>query len=131
MRQSRAIKLLAISLGEDESRSHLPKMAKISNLGLSLVCANSTPVVNMPAHSPPLPLTVNYFSKDCIATDDEGGIVFALEQHDPNLLGRAIRSPCWQSLWHRASKWRRDYVERQFPKCAPPIKWCDRNVRDE
>jgi hypothetical protein len=58
-------------------------MAKLSYLGLSLICTNGTPVVNMLAHLSPLLLTVNYFSKDCIVKDDEEGMVFALEQHDP------------------------------------------------
>jgi hypothetical protein len=45
----------------------------------------------------------------------------------------AIRSPCRQSLRHRALKWRKDNVERQFPKCTLTIEWRGRgrNVRDE
>jgi hypothetical protein len=62
-------------------------MAKHPYLGLSLVSANGTTVVNMPAHSPPLPLTVNYFSKDCITTDDEAGMVFALSIMIPSAIG--------------------------------------------
>jgi hypothetical protein len=62
-------------------------MAKHPYLGLSLVSANGTTVVNMPAHSPPLPLTVNYFSKGCIATDDEAGMVLALSITIPSAIG--------------------------------------------
>jgi hypothetical protein len=34
----------------------------------------------MLAHSPPLPLTVDYHSKDGITAEDEEGILLALEQ---------------------------------------------------
>ena len=49
-------------------------------LRLSLVCTNGTPVQNMLAHSPPLPLTVDYRSDDDITAEDEEGILLALEQ---------------------------------------------------
>src|SRR6266699_1884976 len=45
-----------------------------------LLCTNGTPVENMLAHSPPLPLTVDYRSADDIAAEDEEGILLALEQ---------------------------------------------------
>ena len=51
-----------------------------SYLRLSLVCTNGTPVQNMLAHSPPLPLTVHYGSDDGITAEDEEGILLALEQ---------------------------------------------------
>ena len=41
---------------------------------------NGTPVENMLAHSPPLPLTVDYTSEDGITAEDEEGILLALEQ---------------------------------------------------
>ena len=49
-------------------------------LRLSLVCTHGTPVENMLAHSPPLPLTVDYQRKDGITAEDEEGILLALEQ---------------------------------------------------
>ena len=52
-----------------------------SYLCLSLVCTNGTPVESMIAHSPPLPLTVDYLgSGDSITTEDEEGILLTLEQ---------------------------------------------------
>ena len=51
-----------------------------SYLRLSLVCTNGTPVQNMLAHSPPLPLTVDYRSHDRITAKDEKGVLLALEQ---------------------------------------------------
>ena len=51
-----------------------------SYLRLSLVCTNGTPVENMLTHSPPLPLTVDYYDKDGITTEDEEGILLALQQ---------------------------------------------------
>ena len=55
-------------------------LGSTSYLRLSLVCTNGTPVENMLAHSPPLPLTVDYRSKDGITAEDEEGILLALEQ---------------------------------------------------
>jgi hypothetical protein len=49
-------------------------------LDLCLVCTHGTPVMDMLAHSPPLPLVIDYL--DGIAADEEGGIIFALEQRD-------------------------------------------------
>ena len=54
-------------------------LGSASYLGLSLVCANGTPVGHMLAHSPPLPLTVDYSSRDDITAVDEEGILFALQ----------------------------------------------------
>jgi len=51
-----------------------------SYLRLSLVCTNGTPVGNMLAHSPPLPLTVDYRSENGVTAEDEEGILLALEQ---------------------------------------------------
>jgi hypothetical protein len=55
-------------------------LGSASYLGLSLVCTNGTPVENMLAHSPPLPLTVDYAGKDGITAEDEEGLLLALEQ---------------------------------------------------
>jgi hypothetical protein len=55
-------------------------LGSASYLGLSLVCTPGTPVENMLAHSPPLPLTVDYIGSDRITAEDEEGILLALEQ---------------------------------------------------
>jgi hypothetical protein len=55
-------------------------LGSASYLRLSLVCTNGTPVENMLAHSPPLPLTVDYGRNDGITAEDEEGIFLALEQ---------------------------------------------------
>ena len=56
-----------------------------SYLGLCLVCTNGTPIADMLAHSPPLPLIINYIhihhDRD-ITAEDEEGVVFALKQRD-------------------------------------------------
>ena len=54
-------------------------LGSASYLGLSLVCTNGTPVENMLAQSPPLPLTVDYIG-DGITAEDEEGILLALEK---------------------------------------------------
>ena len=52
-------------------------------LGLSLLCTYGTPVAEMLAHSPPLPLVVSYFTKGRYpTTEDEEGIILALKQRD-------------------------------------------------
>ena len=50
-----------------------------SYMHLSLVCTNGTPVENMLAHSPHLPLIIDYIGSDTTAEDEEG-ILLALEQ---------------------------------------------------
>ncbi len=55
-------------------------LGSASYLGLSLVCTNGTPVENMLAHSPPLPLTVDYSIEGGITAEDEEGLLLALEQ---------------------------------------------------
>ena len=55
-------------------------LGSASYLRLSLVCTNCTPIKNMLAHSPPLPLTVDYIGEDGITAEDEEAILLALEQ---------------------------------------------------
>jgi hypothetical protein len=55
-------------------------LGSASYLRLSLVCTNSTPVQNMLAHSPPLPLTIDYSSDYGITAEDEDGLLLALEK---------------------------------------------------
>ena len=56
-------------------------LGSASYLELSLVCTNGTPVADMLVHSPPLPLLIDYGSRDT-ATEDEDGIILAFKQHD-------------------------------------------------
>ncbi len=52
-----------------------------SHLRLSLVCAPGTPVTVMLAHSPPLPLIIDYFDENNdIDAKDEEGLIYALQQ---------------------------------------------------
>ena len=55
-----------------------------SYLGVSLVCTTGTPVADMLAYSPPLPLDVDYqFDEDNdITAEDEEGAFLALEQYN-------------------------------------------------
>jgi hypothetical protein len=53
-----------------------------SHLGLSLLCTYGTPVADMLAHSPPLPLIIDYLVKRDITGEDEEGIMLALRHHD-------------------------------------------------
>ena len=54
-----------------------------SHLRLSLVCARGTPVTDMLAHSPPLPLIIDHLDLNYdITTEDEEGIILALRHRD-------------------------------------------------
>ena len=54
-----------------------------SFLGLSLLCTYGTPVADLLAHLPPLPLIIDYRDLyDYITADDELGIILALEHRD-------------------------------------------------
>ena len=58
-------------------------LGSASYLGLSLLCTYGTPVADMLAHSPPLPLVLGYFTKNrSLTTEDEEGIILALKQRD-------------------------------------------------
>ena len=57
-------------------------LGSASYLGLCLVCTYGTPVADMLAHSPTLPLVIDYFQEDEDITGEEEGVVVALEQRD-------------------------------------------------
>jgi hypothetical protein len=56
-------------------------LGSASYLGLCLVCTYGTPVADMLAHSPPLPLVIDYEDTD-ITVEDEEAIILALAQRD-------------------------------------------------
>jgi hypothetical protein len=53
-----------------------------SRLNLHLLCANGVPVADVLAHSPPLPLTIDYRAFPEITAEDESGIFLALSHRD-------------------------------------------------
>ena len=54
-----------------------------SHLGLCLVCTYDTPVEDMLAHSPPLPIILDYVDDSRrVSTEDEEGILLALQHRD-------------------------------------------------
>src|SRR5712691_1236021 len=56
-------------------------LASASHLNLCLVCTFSTPVAEMLANSPPLPLAINYVDEDReLTTEDERGILLVLQR---------------------------------------------------
>ena len=57
-------------------------LASPSYLGLSLVCRPGTPVADMLAHSPPLPLIIDHHRFINITAEDEEGILLALKHSD-------------------------------------------------
>ena len=58
-------------------------LGSASYLGLGLLCTYRTPVADMLAHSPPLPLIINCIDEDRdITAEDEEGIMVALQHRD-------------------------------------------------
>ena len=57
-------------------------LGSTSYLGVSLVCTGDTPVAEMLAYSPPLPLVVDYYRVHDITAEDEEAITIALKQRD-------------------------------------------------
>jgi len=49
---------------------------------VSLVCTYGTPVADMLAHSPPLPLAIDYSDEDCDIAEDEEEAILALKQRN-------------------------------------------------
>ncbi|KAI0275739.1 hypothetical protein BGY98DRAFT_1188237 [Russula aff. rugulosa BPL654] len=52
-----------------------------SYLGVCLVCTDDTPIADLLAHSPPLPLAIDIFYPDA-TTEDEEELILALKQRD-------------------------------------------------
>ena len=58
-------------------------LGSASYLGISLVCTYGTPVAEMLAHSPPLPLVVDFYRKSRdISAEDEEQIILTLKHRD-------------------------------------------------
>ena len=58
-------------------------LGSASYLGVSLVCTKGTPVADMLAHSPPLPLLIDYRNGNGdIAAEDEEGAILALKHYN-------------------------------------------------
>ena len=62
-------------------------------LDVSLVCTKGTPVADMLANSPPLPLLIDYIPNDEITAEDEEGAILALKQYDRVRRVRLILPP--------------------------------------
>src|SRR5712675_2443311 len=57
-------------------------LGSANHLGLSLVCSRGTPVARMLENSPPLPLIIDHvYHSDSISTEDEEGMMLALQHH--------------------------------------------------
>src|ERR1700722_10664251 len=58
-------------------------LSSASYLDISLVCTFGTPVADMLAHSPPLPLDLDYYGGNIeLATEGEEGAILALKQYN-------------------------------------------------
>ena len=57
-------------------------LGSASYLDLSLVCTYGTPVADMLAHSPPLPIDIDYSNVNVEIAEDEDGAILALKQYN-------------------------------------------------
>jgi len=58
-------------------------LGSASHLGLCLICTHGTPVADMLAHSPPLPLIIHHGDKNHeLTAEEEEGIMLALQHRD-------------------------------------------------
>ena len=81
-----------------------------SCLGLGLICTYGTPVADMLAHSPPLPLIIDYIDLDReITAEDEQGLTVALQHRD-----RVRRIRLWMSVLALRKFIR--IIDNEFPK---------------
>ena len=70
-------------------------------LHLHLLCTNGVPVVDMLAHSPPLPLIIHYYDHERLETtkEDEEGILLALRHADRlHCISLGLSSPKLQKI---------------------------------
>jgi len=80
-----------------------------SHLRLSLLCTQRTPVADMLAHSPPLPLVIDHVGESRNLTpEDEEGIKLALRHHDHV---RRIRLAMFVSYLPSLV----DFINKEFP----------------
>ena len=102
-------------------------LGSASYLDLSLVCTHGTHVADMLAHSPPLPILVDYFWKDCdITANDEEGIILALEQRNRVRRVRLYVSPtCLQKLIVTMDE---EYLILEYLITMLPSKDCSGNL---
>jgi hypothetical protein len=85
-------------------------LGSASYLGISLVSMIGTPVGDMMAHSPPLPLVIDYFEKYReIAAKDEEGAVLALKKRD------RVRCMCLRLPSRSLQKLIEPIVDEEYP----------------
>ena len=73
----------------------MAKLGSAAYLDVSLVCTKGTPVADMLAHSPPLPLLIDYsfVENNDFTAEDEEGVILALKQYDRVCRVRLIMPP--------------------------------------
>ena len=96
-------------------------LGSASHLGLCLVCTYGTPVADMLAHSPPLPLIIDYFDDyQDITAEDEEAIVLALEQrHRVRRVRLGLPLPNLQKLIMVINE---EYPVLEYLVMEPPIE---------
>jgi hypothetical protein len=98
-------------------------LGSVSYLGLCLVCKNSTPVADMLAHSPPLPLIIDYVQEHPdseFTAEDEEGFTLALE-HSNRVLRIRLRMPI-EKLPKLISSIDGEYPMLEYLNIRPPTK---------
>lgn len=102
-------------------------LGSASHLGLCLVCGRATPVADMLAHSPPLPLIIDHdYENDELAAKDEEGVILALRHHD-RVCRINLKMPAL-SLQKLITALDRKFPMLEYLYIAPPTKH-DRNIK--
>ena len=101
-------------------------LGSASHLGLSLVCTHGTPVADMLAHSPPLPLVLDYFRYDHDITAEDGeGLLLALKQRDRIL---RIRLSAHASQQKFIAAMDEEYSILEYLVIVRPVPFCDSTI---
>ena len=96
-------------------------LGSVSHLGLCLVCTRGTPVANMLARSPPLPIIVGFEDENHdLTAEDEEGIVLAL-QHRSRVRRIYFRMPV-ASLQKLTRAIDGDFPTLELLQIGPPAK---------
>ncbi len=103
-----------------------------SLLRLSLVCARGTPVADMLAHSPPLPLIIDHLDQHYgITAKDEEGIIYALQHRDRVRRIRLVKPiPILEKLIITLDGEypNLEYLLIEHQRCQRPVTWRNWNL---
>ena len=93
-------------------------LGSTSHLGLCLVCTHGTPIADMLAHSPPLPLIIDYVEWEITAKDEEGIILALAQRNRVRRIRFRMRVPNLQKLIMAINE---EYPTLEYLILVPPM----------